>query len=240
MKSDILVFLPTYNEKENLPVMIERLFALHYDLAILIVDDLSPDGTGDVADQLAKQHEGRIRVIHREGPRGRGKAGILGLAEASQEDCRLVVEMDADLSHHPDDLPALIEAAQDADLVIGSRYMPGGKVEEFGVLRWLNSRTARFLSVLFLGLNYSDPTSGYRVFRREILQNLPWDKMISTGPSVVEEILYYIKHKNAKIIEHPIYFRKRGAGTTKITPGIIIRWIITLLTIRRTARKVLK
>ncbi len=240
MNSEILVFLPTYNERENLPVLLERLFSMPYELSVLIVDDHSPDGTGEVAEELAKQYEGKVRVIHREGDRGRGKAGIVGLSEAAQTSCRLVVEMDADLSHDPEDLPQLLEASENADLVIGSRYMPGGGTEEFGIFRWLNSKTARFLSVLLLGLNYTDPTSGYRVYRRQALEPLPWDKMISPGPSIVEETLYYLKRRGARIIEVPIYYRKRGAGETKITPGIIVRWIMTLLRIRRSAERVLR
>ncbi len=237
MKTEIQVFLPTYNERENLPVLVERLFAMGRDMGILIVDDLSPDGTGDVADELARKYEGRVRVIHRDGPRGRGKAGIVGLRELSQADCRLVVEMDADLSHDPDDLPRLLNAANDAGLVIGSRYMEGGSTESFGLLRSLNSKTARFLSVLFLGLNYTDPTSGYRVYRREALENLPWDHMVSDGPSIVEETLYYIKRAGTTIVEVPIAFRERQVGSSKITLGIILRWIVNLLRIRFAAKK---
>jgi len=203
----------------------------------LVVDDMSPDGTGEVADALAQKYEGRVCVIHRDGPRGRGKAGIAGLSEAARSGCRLVVEMDADLSHDPDDLPRLLEAAQEADVVIGSRYIAGGSAEPFGLLRSLNSKTARWLSVLFLGLNYTDPTSGYRVYRREALERLPWDAMISEGPSIVEETLYYLKRNGARIVERPIFYRQRGAGATKITPWIILRWIAALMRIRQSANR---
>lgn len=237
MKSEIVVFLPTYNERENLPVIVEQLLRLPLEISILIVDDQSPDGTGEIADHLSREHPGRVLAIHREGPRGRGKAGIVGLREASRMDCRLVVEMDADLSHDPDELPRLIELANTHDLVIGSRYIEGGSAAGFGFFRSLNSKTARFLSVLFLGLRYTDPTSGYRVYRREILADLPWDRMISDGPSIVEETLYHIQRKGASIIEAPIQYKERLSGTTKITPGIILRWIVDLLKIRQAAKK---
>jgi dolichol-phosphate mannosyltransferase len=235
MKSDIVVFLPTYNEIENLPIIVEKLFSLDLDLSILIVDDQSPDGTGDAADRLVEKYPDKIQVIHREGPRGRGKAGIVGLREASKLDCRLVVEMDADLSHDPNEMQILLDGINEADMVIGSRYIEGGSAASFGLFRSLNSKTARFLSIVFLGLNYTDPTSGYRVYKKEVLTPLPWDRMVSDGPSIVEETLYYIKRNGAKILEVPIHYKERHSGSTKITPGIIIRWIINLMRIRITA-----
>ncbi|MBN2329977.1 MAG: polyprenol monophosphomannose synthase [Candidatus Omnitrophica bacterium] len=237
MNVELVVFLPTYNERENLPLVVERLFGLGLDLFILVVDDNSPDGTGEIGDRLAEKHADRMRIIHREGPRGRGLAGIVGLREASAMDCRFVVEMDADASHDPGELPRLLEIAQDADLVIGSRYVEGGTAENFGLLRTLNSKVAKFLTVLFLGLRYTDPTSGYRVYRREILLPLPWDRMISPGPSIVEETLYYIKRNGARIVETPIAYRDRHKGSSKITIGIILRWIMTLMRIRWTAAR---
>jgi len=234
---ELTVFLPTYNERNNLPLVVERLFALGLDMQILVVDDSSPDGTGDVADELAKTYKGRLRVIHRENPRGRGLAGVVGLREASKTDCRFVVEMDADASHDPAELPRLLQAAEQADLAIGSRYIEGGSAENFGWLRTLNSKVAKFLTVLFLGLRYTDPTSGYRVYRREILAPLTWDRMISPGPSIVEETLYYIQRNGARIVEVPIAYRDRHEGRSKITMGIILRWILTLMRIRWAAAK---
>jgi dolichol-phosphate mannosyltransferase len=234
-ESEIMVFLPTYNERENLALLTERLFGLGLDLSILVVDDSSPDGTGEVADQLARQHEGRFEVIHRQGTRGRGTAGILGLSRAAGVACKYVIEMDADLSHDPDEIPKLLQAAEQADLVIGSRYMEGGEAENFGLLRQLNSKVARLLTRMLLGLNYTDPTSGFRVYRRELLQQLPWERMISPGPSVVEETLYYIRQTGARIVEVPIHYRERHTGNSKITPGIIAHWILTLLKIRLVA-----
>ena len=234
---ELVVFLPTYNERENLALVVERLFELGLDMYILVVDDSSPDGTGDIGDQLAQKYKDRFRIIHRDGPRGRGLAGIVGLREASRMDCQYVVEMDADASHDPDELPRLLDIAQNVDLVIGSRYVEGGSAESFGLFRTLNSKVARFLSVLFLGLNYADPTSGYRIYRRDILEPLPWDKMISPGPSIVEETLFYIKRNKARIVEAPIAYKDRHQGSSKINIGIILRWILTLLRIRISAAK---
>ncbi len=237
MNVELVVFLPTYNERVNLPLVVDRLFGLGLDLYVLVVDDQSPDGTGEIAEQWARKYEGRMRVIHRDPPRGRGLAGIVGLREASKMECRYVVEMDADASHDPDELPRLLDVAKNADLVIGSRYIEGGSAENFGLLRTLNSKVAKLLTVIFLGLRYTDPTSGYRVYRREILEPLPWDRMISPGPSIVEETLYYIKRNRARIMETPIAYRDRHEGSSKITIGIILRWILTLLRIRWTAVK---
>ncbi|MBI1387395.1 MAG: glycosyltransferase [bacterium] len=235
MDSRTLVFLPTYNERENLVDLIEQLFALGRNLSVLVVDDLSPDGTGELAEKLAEQYRGKIRVIHRDGPRGRGHAGVTGLREAAASPCDYVVEMDADLSHHPSDLPRLLDAASGADLVIGSRYVEGGRTENFGWFRVLNSRVAAGLTWLFLGLGYTDPTSGYRVYRRDLLARLPWDKMISPGPSIVEETLYYIQREGARIAEVPITFRERQEGRSKLNVWIRVRWILAMLRIRRAA-----
>ncbi len=237
MDERIVVFLPTYNERENLVDLVEQLFTLGLNLSVLVVDDQSPDGTGELADQLAAQYQRRVRVIHRPPPRGRGRAGIDGLREASRMDCDFVVEMDADLSHLPSDLPNLLLAAQDADLVIGSRYVPGGRTENFSWFRIVNSKVARWLSILFLGLNYTDPTSGYRVYRREALAPLPWDKMISPGPSIVEETLYYLQQNQARITEAPINYLERREGQSKLNIWTRVRWIQTMLNIRQAAKQ---
>ncbi len=231
-KSRILVFLPTYNERENMEPLTERLLALGLDVRILVVDDQSPDGTGEEVERLKRQHPGRIEGIHRPPPRGRGLAGREGLQRASESDCEIVIEMDADLSHRPEDIPRLIEAIEQADVVLGSRYTVGGQVDGFGVRRRLNSWVAGTLSKMVLGLHYSDPTSGFRAFRREVLAALPWENFVSDGPTVVEETLYAIRKRGYRVAEVPIHYVERQVGESKISPGLIIKWIINLLRIR--------
>ena len=228
----ILVFLPTYNEKGNLDRLGEQILSMGPEYSLLIVDDQSPDGTGEIADQLAKEHPGRVEVIHRAPPRGRGLAGRDGLRRASETDGDIIVEMDADFSHRPEDIPKLIEAIQDADVVLGSRYMPGGSTEGFGPRRRLNSRVAGLLSRLALGLRYSDPTSGFRAFRREALASLPWDRFLSDGPSIVGETLYALRKRGYRIAEVPIIFVERRVGESKISPKLILKWIFNLIRIR--------
>jgi dolichol-phosphate mannosyltransferase len=237
LDSAIIVFLPTYNERDNIGPLVEQLFSLDLNLSILIVDDQSPDGTGAVADQLVVDHPERVRVIHRSGARGRGRAGIVGLSEAARTSCEYVVEMDADLSHDPAQLPELLDAIQDADVVIGSRYLNGDSVESFGWLRALNSNSARLLSRLLLDLRETDPTSGYRIYRKTVLEDIPWAQLISPGPSIVEELLFYIHRMGAHVKETRITYLRRRSGRSKITPGIILRWIVCLLRIRWVAMR---
>ncbi len=237
MDPRILVFLPTYQERDNLEPLVAELLALRDDLGVLVVDDRSPDGTGEVADELAKQYPGRVFVMHRPPPRGRGLAGRDGLRAAAQSQAEFVAEMDADRSHRPEDLPRLLKAAENADVVLGSRYMQGGEVEGFGLRRQANSATAGWLSRVILGLHYTDPTSGYRVFRREALARVPFENLISEGPSIVGEILLSLQLRNFRIVEVPITFLERQVGESKITFKLILRWIWNLLRIRWRASK---
>ena len=228
----ILIVISTYNERQNIPMLVDRISVLGKDISILIVDDGSPDGTGEVADEIAINSQGRIRVIHRSGLRGRGLAGMVGLSEAINGDFDYIVEMDADLSHDPAQLPALLEAITGADIVIGSRYINTNGFNKASLPRLLISNLARFLSYYVLGLHYTDPTSGYRVYRKDILRKLPFEKMISKGFSIEEEILYYAQRANARIDEVGITYYKRQNGQSKINIGIIINFVITLIRIR--------
>ncbi len=234
---DILVFVPTYEERDNLEPLVEQLLALRDDLGVLVVDDLSPDGTGELADTLAGRYPGRVEVLHRPPPRGRGLAGRDGLRYAAASEAKLVVEMDADRSHRPEDLPALLAAAEDADVVLGSRYIEGGVVEGFGPRRRANSAVAGWLTQVILGLRFADPTSGYRVFRREALATIPFERLISDGPTIVEETLLCLVQRNCRIVEIPIVFEERRLGQSKITLKLILRWIWNLLRIRLRASR---
>jgi len=228
-----LVFLPTYNERENIRSLIEEILSVVPGARVLVVDDLSPDGTGELVEEMAK-YEDRIEIIHRDGPRGRGYAGIEGLRRAgTREDIDFVVEMDADGSHNPKEMPALIDAAQSADLVLGSRYVQGGGVEGWGWFRTLNSAVANRVARILLGLPYRDATSGYRCFRREVLAALPWDVMISNNPSIVEEILYHVHRRGFRVIEVPIRFIDRTEGESKFSVKLVGRWIANLWRVRR-------
>jgi dolichol-phosphate mannosyltransferase len=216
--------------------LVNQLLALPLSLHILVVDDQSPDGTGELADLLAEQHSGVLTVIHRSPPRGRGLAGIEGLARAAATDYDYVIEMDADLSHPVNFIPKFLEsitADPPVDVVIGSRHLPGSQVEGWPRWRYLNSAVANRIARLLLGLPPGDITSGYRCFRRKSLVALPWHKMLSTGPAVVEEILFYGIRAGWVMREIPITFVDRVAGESKVSVSLILRWIREIWRVRR-------
>src|SRR3712207_1386783 len=176
----VLVVIPTYQERDNLGPVVARLHAALPEADVLVVDDASPDGTGELADEMAAA-DPRIRVLHRKGKEGLGAAYLAGFATALRGDYQVVVEMDADGSHPPEDLPALIAALDDADVVLGSRYVPGGRVENWPAHRILLSRGGNLYSRLVLGVPLRDITGGYRVFRRQVLEELDLDSVESAG-----------------------------------------------------------
>lgn len=227
-----IVFIPTYNEKDNLRPLVEQILQLKLELQVLIVDDQSPDGTGQIADELVVEYPDRVLVMHRDQPRGRGYAGIAGFQYAATLDTEIILEIDGDLSHQPIFIPDFLDAIKEGDVVIGSRYIKGGDVVGWGWYRKLNSWVANNVARLILGLKFADCTSGFRAFRKEVVQALPWEIMLSPGPSIVEEILYHCTRKNFRIIEIPITFINREQGKSKVSPKLILRWIISLLKVR--------
>jgi len=236
MSSGILVILPTYNERENLKRLVTEILDLEIPgLEILVVDDQSPDGTWAVADQLADHHE-NIHVIHRKPPRGRGLAGIDGFVFARDHGYDFAVEMDADFSHPPRYLPDLLtpfhEEDSEVDLVIGSRYIDGGKIEGWPLWRHLNSAVANRIAKKVLSLTAADCTSGYRCFSRKALEKIPWESLTATGPAIVEDILFHFRKQGLKQTEVPITFVERREGTSKVNLMTILRWIVELLRIR--------
>ncbi len=234
----ILAFLPTYNERENIEQLLRQLFSLPCDLHAVVVDDLSPDGTGQLVENLKQEYPDRLEIIHRRGARGRGFAGVCGFEYAAgREDVDWVLEMDADGSHRPEDIPRLLEASCRADVVLGSRYVPGGKVIGWSPFRYLNSFVAGLLSRIILGLKYKDPTSGFRLFRREVVNCLPWKSMVSNNPSIVEEILYHCRVRGYRIVEAPITFVDRRRGSSKFSVKMISRWILNLWQVRKKVGK---
>jgi len=207
-------------------------------LEILVVDDQSPDGTWAVADQLASDFK-NVHVIHRKPPRGRGLAGIEGFIWARDRGYDLTFEMDADFSHPPRFVPTLIKPFDenaDLDLVIGSRYISGGEIEGWPIWRHWNSATANRLAKAVLRLSPRDCTSGFRCFSKRALEALTWEKMIATGPVIVEEILYHFERADLNFTEVPITFVERVEGTSKVKIGTILRWIRELGRIKKNYR----
>ena len=221
MSARAIVVVPTYNEQGNLPVLVEALMQLP-DVRLLIADDQSPDGTGALADRLAREHPGRIEVLHRTGRRGLGRAYVDGFRRAVSEPVDLVCQMDADLSHDPRQLPALLEAADDADVVIGSRYIPGGRIVNWPKRREVLSRFANVYVRAITRLKIQDCTAGYRCWRRDTLARLPLERFISDGYSFQIETLFTAARLGCRIVEVPITFVERREGQSKVSRGVLI------------------
>lgn len=226
------VMLPTYNEAGNIERVVEQIVAISEDIAAVVVDDNSPDGTGDIADNLANRLPGRVHVVHRQGKRGRGVAGVEGFKYCLSLSVDYVVEMDADLSHDPQDIPALLRAAESADVVLGSRYVEGGGEVNRELSRRVISRLANTYLRLVLGVRIRDCSSGYRCFRRNVLQSIGLDTIASTGPSIVTEVLWRCKTRGFRIAEVPIVFHERAEGISKLDWRILVRSLIIPVQVR--------
>ena len=220
-----MVVLPTWNEAENLTRMVEALLALPLEgLRVLVVDDNSPDGTGQLADDLERQHPGRVSVLHRTQRRGYGRALVDGMQVALQTDAEYIVQMDCDFSHQPHYLPGLIAKAAGADVVIGSRYVPGGSVDaDWGVARKLLSWWANSVYVrLLLNLPVRDATGGYRLWRREALRGLRFGQIRANGYVFQIESICMAHSLGYRIAEVPIHFPDRVAGESKMGTNIAL------------------
>jgi dolichol-phosphate mannosyltransferase len=223
----VLVVVPTYNERDNLPVLARGVLA-HDGFRMLVVDDGSPDGTGAVADALAAEYPGRIDVMHRTGPRGLGRSYIDGLQKATaQTDVDLICQMDADLSHDPQYLPALVAAASDYDVVIGSRYLNGVSVVNWPLHRLFLSTFANRYIRLVTSLSPRDCTSGFRCWRRESLARLPLGSMVSDGYAFLVEMLFEASRRGCRIGEVPIIFVERRQGQSKVSSTVLLESLIT-------------
>jgi dolichol-phosphate mannosyltransferase len=229
-----LVTLPTYNELENLTPLVEQILALGDQFDVLVVDDGSPDGTGLVADHLKNVYPGRVEVIHRQGKLGLATAYLAGFRYGIMKGYDYICEMDADFSHDPQYLPAFIETArrQGADVVLGSRYARGGGVDNWSWSRRVISRGGSFYASRVLGLPYRDLTGGFKVFRREALERLDLAMIKSTGYGFQIEMTYRLHQAGATIVEHPIIFRDRRAGQSKMSPGIFVEALIMVAGLR--------
>jgi dolichol-phosphate mannosyltransferase len=232
-----LVIVPTFNERANLPALVSGILQ-HPCCRLLVVDDQSPDGTGALADTLAARHAGRMDVLHRTDRRGLGRSYIDGIRRALDEPVDVICQMDADLSHDPQQLPALIAGIDHADVVIGSRYVPGGRIVNWPARRRLLSRFANAYIHGVTRLSARDCTSGYRCWRREALAGLPLDRFISDGYSFLIEMLYVASQRGCRIAEVPITFVERREGESKLSKSVIIESAITPWRLVATKRSV--
>jgi dolichol-phosphate mannosyltransferase len=230
--------LPTYNEAENLERIVRaalpELAKAAPDHHILIVDDGSPDGTGDIADRLAAELE-PVEVLHRTAKEGLGRAYLAGFERALGSGAELVLEMDADFSHDPKDLPRLIEASSDADLVLGSRYVPGGGVTDWGLFRRMLSQGGSWYARVVLGVPVRDLTGGFKCFHRRTLEGIDYRNTHADGYGFQIEITYRAAKAGFTVKEIPIVFRDRQEGTSKMSPRIAIEavWKVPALRARR-------
>jgi dolichol-phosphate mannosyltransferase len=222
---DCLVVVPTYNERENLPVLARGILA-HPGYRLLVVDDGSPDGTGQIADALAEEYPGRVEVMHRTGPRGLGRSYVDGLRRGLASGARLIFQMDADLSHNPEYLPALAAAADDHDLVIGSRYLTGVSVVNWPLHRIFLSAFANRYVRAVTRMSPTDCTSGFRCWRREALERLPLDAMVSNGYAFIVEMLFEASRHGCRIGEVPIIFVERRQGQSKVSGRVLAESLI--------------
>ena len=217
----VAVIIPTYNERENLEAIISRVRGSVPDADLLVVDDNSPDGTGDLADKLAAT-DARINVLHRAGKDGLGAAYIAGFRWALGQGYDAMVEMDADGSHQPEQLPDLLAALASADLVIGSRYVPGGKVMNWPRSREILSRAANTYARLMLGIQLRDATAGYRAYRDTTLRQIALDEVESQGYCFQVDLALRALRAGLTVVEVPITFVERVRGASKMSGGVVI------------------
>lgn len=212
------IVLPTYNEAENLPKLVSVLLSLPLDLSVLVVDDHSPDGTGEIADRMSGQHPDRVFVLHRSGKLGLRSAYIEGFRRAFDTGAQAIVQMDADFSHDPDVLPEMASRIASCDVVIGSRYVKGGSLDErWPAWRKLLSAFGNFYARTILSFPLRDVTTGYRMWRREVLQNMPLERMRSNGYIFLVEMAYVAYRMGYTITEIPIHFADRRWGKSKMS-----------------------
>jgi dolichol-phosphate mannosyltransferase len=215
-----LVVVPTYNERENLPPLSQRLLALPTPVDMLVVDDNSPDGTGKIADELAVKHSS-INVLHRTEKNGLGRAYIAGFKWALEHGYEFVFELDGDFSHNPDDIPMFLEAAQNAELVLGSRYLNGIRIINWPLSRLMLSKSAAKYVQIITGMPFTDPTGGYKCFRRRALEAIQLDEVRSNGYSFQIEMTHRLWRQGMKVVEVPIIFTDRFQGHSKMSGHIV-------------------
>ncbi len=234
----IAIVIPTFNEAENLPVLTERIFKLDMpEPKIIVVDDGSPDGTGDVANGLKERYNGRIEVIQRGSKQGLGTAYVEGFSRALEDGFDYVMQMDADLSHQPEYLPKFLKKLDDVDVVVGSRYTEGGGTDEsWSLPRKMLSAFGNFGIRTITGLKVRDATSGFKAFRREALDSLDLQSFECQGFGFQAEVAHACQIRNYRVFEHPIIFDSRAAGHSKMSMAIVVEALWRLLLLRWRSR----
>lgn len=230
------ISLPTYNEAENLPVLLGRIFEVAPEIGVIIVDDGSPDGTGEIAEQFAAENP-RIRVIHRSGKLGFASAHRAAIERALEDGAEAVITMDADLSHDPAHLPAILDALDRSQVVVGSRYIRGGSTPGWPLSRRLLSRWGNWFIRAVLRLRCADCTSGLRGYRAEALRALDWDTLEARGFGFQMEVLFHCQRKGLAITEVPIRFPQRAKGKSKLTLRIAVETLRLVFRLARLGRK---
>lgn len=231
---EIMAMIPTYNEATNVKQMIEDVLNCGADTEVLIVDDMSPDGTYKIVEEISKTNP-KVHLLLRKEKKGRGYAGKDGFKKALEMGAKYIVEMDGDGSHSPKYIPGMREMINDCDVVVGSRYIKGGKDEKRSLFRQMVSNPSRWYLSFILGVKIKDATSGYRMFKREVLEAFV-DNLKANDPFIVSEVLYYIKKNKFTVKEYPIEFLSRMSGESKLRPWTMIKYLFKVLKLRITGK----
>jgi dolichol-phosphate mannosyltransferase len=231
--NDALIVIPTYNEKENVRDLPPAVVQACPQAELLFVDDNSPDGTGQIADQLSSENP-RVHVLHRRDKQGLGRAYVAGFKWAIERQYQFVFEMDADFSHHPSDLPRLLDAARSADLALGTRYLGGIRVINWPLSRLILSKAAAVYVRLITGMPFTDPTGGFKCYRRAVLESINLDQITSNGYSFQIEMTHQAWTRGFRIVEVPITFEERRSGRSKMSSSIVREalWMVWRLVLR--------